>query len=203
MSSERGDKTHRRGGRRPGATTTREAILEAARRQFAQRGYDRASLRVIAADAGVDQKLILHFFGTKQGLFIAAVGLPLDPGTIPTLLTGDPDTIGQRLARVVVELFERPDYSERLIGVVRAAASEPELARMLREFLTRTLVQPAAALLAEDEAELRVTLAHSQVIGLIWNRYILAIEPLASMSPEALASALAPTFQRYLRGPLR
>jgi AcrR family transcriptional regulator len=193
----------RRAGRRPGTSGTREAILAAAGQQFAEHGYDRASLRGIAAEAGVDQKLIAHFFGSKQQLFVAAVGLPFNPGDVlPAILAGDPDSIGERLAALLVEVLEQPELHRRLTGVVRAAASEPEVARMLREFLTRELFGPAAEFLGAEDGPFRANLVGSQIVGLVMARYVIAIEPLATISPNAVAAAVAPTLQRYLLGPL-
>jgi AcrR family transcriptional regulator len=203
VSSRDDRRTVRRGGRRPGPSGTREAILAAAARHFAQHGYDRASLRGIAAEAGVDQKLIAHFFGSKQQLFVAAVGLPFNPGEVlPAILAGDPDSVGERLAALLVEVLEQPELHQRLTGVVRAAASEPEVARMLREFLTRELFGPAAEFLGAEDGPFRANLVGSQIVGLVMARYVVAIEPLASMSPTAVAAAVAPTLQRYLLGPL-
>jgi AcrR family transcriptional regulator len=202
--STRQEREHlRRSGRRPGPSDTREAILAAAAHHFAEHGYDRASLRGIAAGAGVDQKLIAHFFGSKQQLFVAAVGLPFNPGEVlAATLAGDPDSIGERLAAVLVDVFEQPELHQRLTGVVRAAASEPEVARMLREFLTRELFGPAAEMLGTEDGPFRANLVGSQIVGLVMARYVIAIEPLATMSPTAVAAAVAPTLQRYLLGPL-
>jgi AcrR family transcriptional regulator len=203
MSNRDDDGAVRRGGRRPGRSGTREAILAAAGRQFALHGYDRASLRGIAAEAGVDQKLIAHFFGSKQQLFIAAVGLPLNPAEVlPAILAGDRATIGERLAALLVDILEQPELHQRFTGVVRAAASEPEVARMLREFLGRELFGPAAELLGSEDGPFRANLVGSQIVGLVMARYVIAIEPLASMPPGAVAAAVAPTLQRYLLGPL-
>jgi AcrR family transcriptional regulator len=201
-TAEKGEPV-RRGGRRPGPSGTREAILAAASRHFAEHGYDRASLRRIAAEAGVDQKLIAHFFGSKQQLFVAAVGLPFNPGEVlPAILAGDPDSVGERLAALLVEVLEQPELHQRLTGVVRAAASEPEVARMLREFLTRELFGPAAELLDTEDGPFRANLVGSQIVGLVMARYVVAIEPLATMPPSTVAAAVAPTLQRYLLGPL-
>jgi AcrR family transcriptional regulator len=203
MSNPDQEAAVRRGGRRPGASGTREAILVAARRHFAQHGYDRASLRGIAAEAGVDQKLIAYFFGSKQQLFVTAVGLPFNPGEVlPTILAGDAGSVGDRLATLLVSVLEQPELHQRLTGVVRAAAAEPEVARMLREFLTRELLEPAAELLGSDDGPFRANLVGSQLVGLVMARYVIGIEPLASMPPEAVAAAIAPTLRRYLLGPL-
>jgi AcrR family transcriptional regulator len=203
MSTGQERKHVRRSGRRPGPSDTREAILAAASRHFAQHGYDRASLRSIAGEAGVDQKLIAHFFGSKRQLFVAAVGLPFNPGEVlPEILAGDADSIGERLAAFLVDVLEQPELHRRLTGVVRAAASEPEVARMLREFLTRELFGPAAEILGTEDGPFRANLVGSQIVGLVMARYVIAIDPLASMPPNAVAAAVAPTLERYLLGPL-
>jgi AcrR family transcriptional regulator len=190
-------------GRRPGTSGTREAILAAARRQFAERGYDRTSLRAIAAEAGVDPGLVTHFFGSKQRLFVEVVEFPLDPAeTLPEVFSGDPATIGRRLAELLVSLLESPDARARIIGIVRAAASEPEAARMVRELLMREIWAPAAELLGVDDAELRMNLVGSQVVGVVMARYVVGAEPLASLPAEKLVDAIGPTLQRYLAEPL-
>jgi AcrR family transcriptional regulator len=190
-------------GRRPGPSDTREAILAAAARRFAEAGYDRASLRAIAAAAGVDQKLIAHYFGSKQQLFVAAIGFPLDPGElVPQIFAGGRDGLRERLADVLTSLLEQPEVRERLTGVVRAAASSPEMARTIREFLARAVFEPVAAALESDEPRLRANLVASQVVGLLMARFVVAIEPLASTPARRVAEAVAPTLERYLVGPL-
>ena len=194
----------RRSGRRPGPSGTREAILAAARRQFAAQGYDRTSMRGIAAEAGVDQALVAHFFGAKQQLFVEVVRLPFEPSELlPLLLEGDRETLGERLAGFVASVLESPEGRARVLGIVRAAASEPEAARMLREFLRGELLAPLARQLGVEDAELRVTLAGSQIVGMVMARHVIEVEPLAALSSGELAALLAPTLQRYLVGELR
>lgn len=194
--------SRRPGGRRPGPSNTREAILAAARRQFAERGYAHASLREIATAAGVDHKLIAYFFGSKRGLFVAANELPLDPATLLLqVLDGDRSEVGARLSAVLTELMEQPELHQRLTGVLRAAASDPGAAELMREFLEREVFARARKRLGPEGA-LRANLVGSQLIGLILARYVVKVQPLASMEPSAVAAALAPTFERYLTGPL-
>ena len=191
-------------GRPPGGTRNREAILAAAARHFSEVGYDRTSMRSIASEAGVDQALIAHYFGSKHRLFVAAVEFPLDPARIlPEVLAGDRATIGERLARVQLMLLEDPDARRRLTGLVRAASSEPDAARILREFLMREVIGPVAEALRTDEPELRVSLVGSQIIGLMMARYVVQVEPLASLPAERVVELVAPTLQRYLTEPLR
>jgi AcrR family transcriptional regulator len=189
----------RRGGRRAGKSCTRQKVLDAARRQFSALGYDRTTLRSVAAEAGVDQKLVAYFFGSKQALLVAASRLPFDPlAAIPEVLGGDPRWVGERLARLVVGLLEDPESGGRLIGLVRAAAAEPEAARMVRDLFTREIWAPAAGRLQASRPELAVGLVATQVLGLVLARYVIRSEPLASLPPEAVVAALAPTLQRLL-----
>lgn len=191
-----------RSGRRPGRSDTRATILQAAVAQFAARGYERASLRAIARDAAVDQKLIAHYFGSKHELFSAAMRLPIDPAELlPQLLGGDPATVGERFARVAVGILEETETRERMVGVIRAVASQPEIARTLKEFLEDEVLSRAEEQLGAD-APRRLALAASQLVGLALARHVVAVEPLVTASADELVQALAPTFQRYLTEPL-
>jgi AcrR family transcriptional regulator len=198
-----GQITPRRSGRRPGESGTREAIRDAAARQFAELGYDRTSLRSIAREAGVDQKLVAYFFGTKQLLFVEVVKLPFDPAVVvPVVFGGDPEGGGRRIAEFVLGILEDPESRRPLVGLVRAATSEPEAARMVRELLTREVLARIVAELGSDDADFRASLLGSQIVGLLMARYIVRIEPLASLPPEQVAAAIAPNLQRYLVEPL-
>jgi len=195
--------TGRRRGRPPGTSGTREAIAEAARRLFADRGYDRTSLRAVAEAAGVDQALVSHYYGSKQQLFVAVIELPFEPElVVPRLVSGDRATLGRRVAEFLVATLESVEGRSRITGLIRAAASEPEAARMVRELVSNRIFKPLAESLAVDDAPLRATLVGSQVIGLTMARYVVQVEPLASASPDTVVAAIAPTLQRYLLEPL-
>ena len=188
-------------GRRPGESGTREAIAEAARDHFARRGYSHATLRGIAKDAGVDPALITHFFGSKQALFSEVVELPVDPADLAALVVGDPAQLGERVARFLVTLLES-EGRQRLVGLVRAAATEPEAARAVRDLISRRVFAPMSQALELPDGELRSALVGSQVVGLVMARYVVQVEPLASLDLERLVAAIAPTLQRYLTEPL-
>ena len=190
-------------GRRPGDSGTREAILKAARRQFSEIGYDRTSMRQVAIEAGVDPTLVSHFHGSKQQLFLAVVELPFQPAEVlPDLLAGLPQETGARLARFVLSVLESEQGRSRVVGLIRAATSEPEAARLIRELITRELLTPLAEGIGSDDAAYRASLLASQVVGLTMARYVVAVEPLASRDPAAVADAIAPTLQHYLDGDL-
>lgn len=194
----------RRSGRRPGESLTREAIRTTAGRQFAERGYDRTTLRSIAAEAGVDPALVTYFFGTKQQLFAEVTELPFDPEQIiPRLFAGDRAELGRRFATFLVTALEQPEVRRRMTGLVRAAATEPEAARTVRELLSTKVFARIVAALDVPDADVRAGLLASQVVGLVMARHVVALEPLVSLPAEQLAAAIAPTLQRYLTEPLR
>jgi AcrR family transcriptional regulator len=199
MSSPRSART----GRRPGTTATREAIADAARRSFAERGYDRTTIRGIADEAAVDAALVAHFFGSKQRLFLSVMTLPFEPEEVmPKVLGGRRSQAGLRLARFAVGMLEDPDARSTLTGIVRAAASEPEAANMVRDLVAGRIVGAIAHTLDVADAPLRATLVATQLVGLIMVRYVVRVEPLASVEAEALIQAIAPNLQRYLTGPV-
>lgn len=197
------ERRQRRTGRRPGDSGTRSAIEGAARRQFAAAGYDRASMRSIAQEAGVDPALVAHYFGSKQQLFATVMELPIDPAVaIPAVLDGDRAGIGRRFAGLVLSVLESPEGAGRMTGLVRAAASEEAAARMVRELITRDILTPLADGLGTDRPRLRGSLAGSQIVGMVMARYVVGVEPLASLPADEVADLVAPVLQHYLAEPL-
>jgi AcrR family transcriptional regulator len=192
-----------RRGRRPGASGTREAIAEAARRCFGEVGYDRAGIRDVAELAGVDPALVMHYYGSKQKLFVSVMALPYEPEVIlPALLRDGDGAAGERLARFIVGVLERPEQRMVMVGMVRAAAAEPEIADLVRELVSSRIVAGIAAGLDGPDASARASLVASQMIGLIMARYVIRIDPIAGLEPDALVAALAPVFHHYLTDPL-
>ena len=193
-----------RTGRRPGNQDTREAILAAAREAFAEKGFDGASIRTIAAGAGVDPALVHHYFGTKDQLFLASMQVPIDPmALLPTVLAGGTEGIGERLLRTLLGVWDSA-AGGAAAAVVRSAVSNELIAKMMREFIINRILRRAAKELALDpvEAPYRAGLAATQISGLVLMRYIIKVEPLASAPSETIVALVAPTIQRYLTGPL-
>ncbi|MCW6008603.1 TetR family transcriptional regulator [Micromonospora sp. CPCC 205371] len=194
----------RRTGRRPGNPDTREAILAAAREAFAERGFDAASIRGIATSAGVDPALVHHYFGTKEQLFRACMDFPVDPAQVlPQVLEGGIDGIGERVVRMFLSVWDSPAGAAG-VALLRSTLSNEWTARLLREFVTTQMLRYVLPKLDVEpgEARLRVSLVASQMAGLAMIRYVLKLEPLASAPPDVVISAVAPTLQRYLAGPL-
>lgn len=200
-----GEATTRPGrrGRRPGASDARAEILAAARSAFAERGVEGATVREVAARAGVDPALVHHYFGSKQRLFMAAIALPEDVSAVfPGIAEGPPELVGQRIIRTFVEIWDRPDMQPIMLGVVRSATADPVAAAMFRGVLVDGPLRDLARLAGTPDGPLRATLVGSQLIGLAMARYIGRLEPLASMSPGELAAAIGPTITRYLSADL-
>lgn len=198
------NREHAPTGRRPGqGNATRDAILRAARESFAEAGYDRASVRKIATAAGVDPALVLHYFGSKDGLFAEAVSLPLDPDELGERIFG-PGIAGSgaRFVHAFLEIWESDALGTQVRGVMRAAASNDEAAQRLRAFIQAEVLRIPDRFLAQPDARLRLTLAASHLVGLAFARYILAVEPLASVPRSRLERSVAPAIQHYLSGDL-
>jgi AcrR family transcriptional regulator len=190
-------------GRRPGASGTRETILAAARARFAAHGYDRTRIRDVAQDAGVDAALVHYFFGSKDGLFVAAMELPFRPAeVIGPLLDDGVAGLGERIVRRLLGVWDEPDNRAALLAIVHGASAHPGAAAALREFITREIVGRIAGAVEADRPALRANLVASQVMGLIAARYIAQVEPLASLAAEDVVPLVAPTLQRYLDGRL-
>ncbi|MGY2064584.1 TetR/AcrR family transcriptional regulator [Blastococcus sp. SYSU DS0619] len=192
----------RRSGRRPGNPDTRDAVLAAARAAFAERGFDGATIRGIAAAAGVDPALVHHYFGSKDKLFLAAIEAPANPAELlPELLAGGRDDLGRNVVRLLLTVWDGP-MRPAALALVRSAVTNDWSARLLREFLvTQVLRRVVGTLdLPPREREIRGSLAASQLIGLVIGRYVLQIEPLASASPDWLVATIGPTVQHYLTG---
>jgi AcrR family transcriptional regulator len=190
-----------RTGRRPGAGGTREKILAAARLHFGEAGYDGATIRGIAGEAGVDPALVLHYFGSKEGVFLAAVEFPIDPAVvIPRLLAPGLDGLGTRLAGFFLETWDSP-LGSPLLALIRSVVGSERAAEVLRDFVSREVLGRLAEALELDQPQLRASLAASQLVGLAMLRYVVKLEPLASARPEEVAAWLGPSIQRYLTDP--
>jgi AcrR family transcriptional regulator len=185
-------------GPRQGGVRAREAILAAARGHFAEHGYEGATVRAIARDAGVDAALVSYYFGSKSALFVESLRLPVNPArAIDAVLAEGTGDLGKRLAARFLQVWDDPVSGEPIISVLRSAASRPEL---LREFIERQIVPHLASALEGPDAQLRASAFASQMLGVAMARYVLGVEPLASTEPDRLVALIGPTLQRYIDG---
>jgi AcrR family transcriptional regulator len=189
-------------GRRPGNQDTRGQIITAARQAFAAKGFAGASMRGIAAEAGVDAALIHHYFENKQQLFLATVTLPLEMlQKLEEVAAGGLDGIGERLVRIVLGVWDS-DLQPSLIAAIRTTVTDPSLTRSVGEFLALEIIGHVLRRddLPPEEANRRAGLAASQMLGLVIGRYVLQLPLLVSRRSDDLVIEVGPTVQRYLDG---
>ncbi|CAN5864055.1 TetR family transcriptional regulator [soil metagenome] len=193
-----------RKGRRPGSPDTQGQILEAASHEFAGRGYDGATIRGVAAAAGVDPALVMHYFGSKERLFVATLHVPVNPADVlrDTLATAEAGHVGERLIARLLEVWDETAHRSPLISMLRSVAGEGPVADTVRQFLERSIIATLVDHLPQPEAQLRAVLVGSQIVGLLLARYVVRFEPLASADPRRLAAIYGPTIERYAYGDL-
>lgn len=177
--------------------------MDAARLMFAERGYEGATLRAIAQQAGVDPALIHHFFASKAGVFAAALADLLEPAKlIPAIIEPGLDGLGERLLRMFVTLWEQGEAQNPLLAVIRSAVSHEEAAELLREFIGTEVLGRLGDVVEPAHRDLRTALVGSQIVGLVMARYVVKVEPLASADPDTLITTISPAIQYYLAGDL-
>jgi AcrR family transcriptional regulator len=192
--------------RRPGRWRTgqqsRQRIVDAARERFMRDGYERATVRAIAADAGVDVAMVYYFFDNKEGLFSAsALTGPEHPlHQLAGLLDEGSDDVGPRLVRRFLEHWDNGGAFEPFMAVWRSAAIQPQARQVLHDALAGPVAKRVAAEFGVTDAELRVELVASHLAGLAFARYQLKLEPIASTAIEDMVAWMGPTLQRYLTG---
>ncbi|MEO3796709.1 TetR family transcriptional regulator [Nonomuraea sp. B10E15] len=174
---------------------TRRAILEAARARFAKDGYEKTTIRGIAADAGVTAAMVVRYYGSKADLF----ALTTQAGFAALDLTGVPrGEIGRRFARAALEPWERGG-NEAMAALHRAAMTRDDAAEAVQRLVDRQVLPALKAARPDDPAiEVKAGLVHGQGLGVIVGRYLLRLEPLASMDFEDLVAAVGDNVQRYL-----
>jgi AcrR family transcriptional regulator len=192
-----------RAGRWRTGQQNKQRIIDAARDRFMREGYEQATVRAIAADAGVDVAMVYYFFGNKEGLFTAsALTGPEHPlHQLATLLDEGAEQIGQRLVRRFLEHWDDGGVYEPFLTLWRSAAIQPRARQVLHDAMAGPIAERVAAEFGVADAELRVELVASHLAGLAFARYQLRIEPIASSSVEQLVAWVGPTVQRYLTDP--
>jgi AcrR family transcriptional regulator len=192
----------RRRGRWRSGLQSRQRILAAARSAFARDGFERTTLRAVAAEAGVDPAEIHYFFKTKEGLFTAAMTAPAAAKTrIAELLADGVEQLAPRLLAHVLSRWDAAGDVDPLIALTRSAPTHGGSAAMLRDVIHEQIGAHLTQVLHVGDIELRLGLFSSQLLGLLMTRYVLRTEPMASAHPETLVAWLGPVLQSYLTGP--
>ncbi len=193
----------KRRGRRAAGEDTRAALIAAARETFVEKGYDGATVRAIAARAGVDAAMVNHWFGGKEGLFAQSVlQLPFDPAEIlKRLIDGPVEQAGERIIRTFITVWDATGGGT-FAALIRSVTSQPEVATALKSFLITAIFKNVLAEIGAEQRDLRATLCATQMVGLGIVRYVVHFEPLASADIDTVVKAVAPNLQRYLTGEL-
>ncbi len=191
-------------GRRPAGSTARQDIAAAAKRQFAESGYPGTTIRSIAREARVDARLVTHYYGSKQHLFMQVFDLPLMPERIIDTALAEASAgkvpFGFVFARELVRLLRTPEFAQAASGMLRAAATEPEAAALISVFIRERIIGPLLTRIGRDTDPMRGVLAGSQVAGLVLSMLVVQVEPLPDADEDRLVALLGPVFQHYLIG---
>jgi AcrR family transcriptional regulator len=198
MTVNNGPASMGRRGRRPGASTTRQAILDAARARFASDGYAATTIRRVAADAGVNASLVMQFFRSKDELFAAVMSIsPEALRRFSTAFEGPDEHLGERVVRAYLDAWEGAD-SEPLMAMLRGAIANEQASLQLREFIQARLLDGVKSRAVGDDAAVRAGLASSMLVGIIVGRRIVGVPTLANVDVETLVALVAPAVQSVL-----
>jgi AcrR family transcriptional regulator len=191
-------------GRRPGNADTRGEIIEAAKRVFADKGYEGTSLRGVAREAGVDPALVHHYFDGKASLFVAAMALPFDPREVKEHAAGL-EYSGSRTIEGFLTMWDLAEGTgSSFASCLSAMAASTNVADAMREFVNDRVW----SVLRHNEGETetlrrrRTAMVSSQLMGLAFARYILRVPPMSTASPKQIGRWVGPTLDRYVKEPL-
>lgn len=185
-------------GRRPGSPDTRQQIAQAAGTLFASVGYDRTTIRSIADAAGVDSRLVTHYFGSKQQLFVAITKPPVPATEIAHLLSGQNPS--EAVAKSIATRLGDPAHVQTLAGLLRAATSSDKAAEQMADLLTREIVGPVSGILNKEDADLRIQALAAVIAGMVFSRNVLKFEDLRNADTDKLERILVPIIERLLFG---
>jgi AcrR family transcriptional regulator len=193
----------KRPGRPAGSSNTRDRILASARELFARNGISNTSIRAVAAAADVDSALVHHYFGTKEQLFAAAVHIPIDPMDVIGPLRDVPvEELGYKLPSMLLPLWDS-EIGAAFIATLRSILAGSEV-NLFRTFI-QDVIAVEVGMRVDDppgSGNIRIQFVASQLVGVVMARYILELEPFASLPAQQIADTIAPNLQRYLTGDL-
>jgi AcrR family transcriptional regulator len=186
--------------KRERAERTRAAILRAARERFAAEGYERTTIRAVAAAAQIDPSMVMRYYGSKQGLFAAAAEFDL---ALPDLSRVPAERLGETAVGHFLTRWETDDGGDALRVLLASAATSPEVAARMQEIFRAQLAPVVAAAGPHDEraAATRAGLVATQMLGLAMCRYVLRLPPVVALDRAAVVAWLGPVVHRYLTDP--
>jgi AcrR family transcriptional regulator len=178
---------------------TRAAILQAAQTLFGELGYERATVRDIAARAEIDPAMVMRYFGSKDELFARASEFDL---RLPSLADTKRSQLGDTLIRHFLDLWEGPMSRGSLTILLRASATNEEAAAKMRKIFSGQVLPALSSISDRAEVATRAGLVSSHLLGIALCRYVLNVPPVVAMKPEQIIAHVGPTLQRYVTGPL-
>lgn len=178
---------------------SRETVLTAAKRRFAEDGYEKTTLRAIARDAHVDPSMVLYLFGTKADLFRESLRLIVDPELLVAAMTEGEGDVGTRLVRQYLSIWESPDTATSMAVMLQSATSNGDANEAFRTFMREYVLTAVSGVIGGDErARLRAMLAATSLVGTALMRYVIKVPPLATLPADDVVRLLAPAVTRYL-----
>lgn len=179
-----------------GAENKRESLVREARKQFSDLGYDKTTIRSVAAAAGVDPKLVMHYFGNKQKLFVEVMGTPPAMETAAKVLKLTPAPFrGRALADAIFRAMSSGEDAQ-LVGIIRAASTEPEAAEMIRELYAKEVMLKVVQGLGLDNPELRAVMLSSLLSGYLFTSRIVNLQDLSPATEAQRKALLGKLIQR-------
>ncbi|GAA3689438.1 TetR family transcriptional regulator [Nonomuraea antimicrobica] len=179
------------------SATTRTSILAAARKLLVERGYEAMTIRAVASMVGVDPSMVMRYYGSKAGLFRAAVDVDLRLAGVDRPA---PERMGEVLVRHFLARWEGEQADDVLVLLLRSASTNPMAAERMREVFETQIASFAARVTGSDDAVYWAGLASSQLLGLALTRYVLRFPPMAEADVDTLARDIGPVVQHYLMG---
>lgn len=169
----------------------RDTISRAAVRQFSELGYERTTIRSVALEAGVDPKLVMHYFSNKAALFVQTMAMPETAERAIALLRVTPIKLVGKVLAESIFATQKSGEDRQLVGIIRAASSEPEAGEMVREaYLKQTMMRIVDAMNL-DNAELRAVMLATVVAGFVFTSRIVPLHDLANATEQQRKAILA------------
>ncbi|GAA4937712.1 AcrR family transcriptional regulator [Nonomuraea thailandensis] len=179
------------------SAATRNAILSAARKLLVERGYEAMTIRAVASQVGVDPSMVMRYYGSKAGLFNAAVDVDLQ---LDKLARPPRERLGELIVRHFLYRWEGEQADDVLILLLRSASTNPMAAERMREVFATQITALVGRLTGAPDAEHRAALASTQLLGLALTRYVLRFPPMVDAGVDTLARDIGPVVQHYLTG---
>lgn len=169
-----------------------------------EHGYTATSVRAIAREVGVDHAMVNYYFGSKQALFGEVMHLELRPPAVVGRVlesgpTSSPAQLAERLLATLLTVWENPDARRPLVAMLEQSIGDPTIRASVAEFLSQELAGQISDYIGGPTASVRTAAVMSVLSGIVFSRYVMRIEPMASLAPAQLLRAAVPMIAMHLR----